>query len=603
MIRTRNPKTSMLPIIRITHRDKPERVVTLDQAVTGIGRESLNRIHLLDSEVSRKHAEIRCESPTKYVIVDLDSSNGTLVNGIKTKKRALRPGDQITLGDYTLSFNNGEIKPDSNTPINVVLDPTDEDGSRIVSNYSRGKSQTVDQSNPASQNFRQRQASGGTKQSVPSLEVIYQTSLAIGRPVELNQVLERILQLVFDWVDADRGCIMLREAENSELYPAARRDRATQEDGETIESISISKAIADHVLDQQTGVRTSNAREDQRFETSISIVTRGTREALCVPLQGRYSIVGLLYVDTFTKPDRNRPSEKTPRFNDEQLRIMTAIGYQAAIAIEDTHYYSSLLKAERLTAMGQALASLSHDIKNILQGIRGGSYLIENGLQQDNGDAIRRGWKMVDRNQERISNLVLDMLTFSKDRKPRLKSRDLNELAVEVFEHFAMRAEDLGIDYQLRLSKDPVVCSFDYDSLHRALLNILTNATDAVTDYHQMTEDKQAPEINSTANQAKSVSPMKGLIYLETSQNDEGVCEIRIGDNGAGISPDSHEKIFEFFESTKGASGTGIGLPVSAKIIEEHDGRIEILKPRHGSGTIFQITLPGTSRSAESPQA
>ena len=75
--------------------------------------------------------------------------------------------------------------------------------------------------------------------------------------------------------------------------------------------------------------------------------------------------------------------------------------------------------------MGQAVASLSHDIKNILQGIRGGSYLIDAGLKSDQPTVVRRGWQMVERNQERISNLVLDMLSFSKDRTPNLKRQDL----------------------------------------------------------------------------------------------------------------------------------------------------------------------------------
>ncbi len=88
------------------------------------------------------------------------------------------------------------------------------------------------------------------------------------------------------------------------------------------------------------------------------------------------------------------------------------------MAIEDTFYYSALVQSERLAAMGQTIATLSHHVKNILQGIRGGSYLIEAGLDRNDTDAVRRGWGIVDRNQERISNLVMDMLTFSKEREP-----------------------------------------------------------------------------------------------------------------------------------------------------------------------------------------
>jgi two-component system, NtrC family, sensor kinase len=82
---------------------------------------------------------------------------------------------------------------------------------------------------------------------------------------------------------------------------------------------------------------------------------------------------------------------------------MVAIGHQAALAVEDTSYYSAMVQAERLAAIGQTIATLSHHIKNILQGIRGGSYLIEEGLKTNETDVIRKGWGIVEKNQERIS--------------------------------------------------------------------------------------------------------------------------------------------------------------------------------------------------------
>ena len=99
---------------------------------------------------------------------------------------------------------------------------------------------------------------------------------------------------------------------------------------------------------------------------------------------------------------------------------MIAIGHQAALAVEDTRYYSAMVQAERLAAIGQTIAMLSHHIKNILQGIRGGSYLIEMGLAEHDEEHGRKGWNIVEKNQNKISALVMDMLTFSKEREPDL---------------------------------------------------------------------------------------------------------------------------------------------------------------------------------------
>src|SRR5690606_35611081 len=123
-----------------------------------------------------------------------------------------------------------------------------------------------------------------------------------------------------------------------------------------------------------------------------------------------------------------------------------AIGHQAALAVEDTSYYSALLQAERLAAMGQTIATLSHHLNNILQGIRCGSYLIQEGLNADDNDVVRRGWRIVEKNQERISNLVMDMLTFSKDREPDLVAGDLNDCCEDVIELMQTRAQDAQVE-------------------------------------------------------------------------------------------------------------------------------------------------------------
>src|SRR5262249_55069489 len=144
---------------------------------------------------------------------------------------------------------------------------------------------------------------------------------------------------------------------------------------------------------------------------------------------------------TFTAPGRYvfRAGNK---FSDEHLKLMIAIGHQAALAVEDTMYYSAMVQAERLAAVGQTIATLSHHIKNILQGIRGGSYLIQEGLRNTDNDIVGKGWKIVEKNQERISNLVVDMLTFSKERDPEFIRSDMNELVADVCELVQSKATE-----------------------------------------------------------------------------------------------------------------------------------------------------------------
>ncbi len=129
--------------------------------------------------------------------------------------------------------------------------------------------------------------------------------------------------------------------------------------------------------------------------------------------------------------------------------LMVAIGHQAGLAIENTIFYNDKIQAERLAAVGQTIATLSHHIKNILQGIRGGSYLIDLGLKEKDDSIVRRGWTIVEKNQTKIYNMVMDMLSFSKDREPALEPTDLNETIGDVIELMQSRAGELEVQAEL----------------------------------------------------------------------------------------------------------------------------------------------------------
>jgi signal transduction histidine kinase len=582
--------------------------------VTRLGRDSTNDIQLLDNEASRGHAEIRSDVATgRYELIDLGSSNGTHVNSERISRCALASGDRIEIGGTLLIFTGGGnvAAMDAAHGVDIVRQVRGGDASRIVSSFShRGmpggrtprpahfpdtqlpNTPSKSPATPGStasdtHQLRQRRPQADAPPIPPpihteassnhfldsdqSLEVMYLTALAVGRTDDLNEVLDRVLNLVFDWVEADRGCVMLRDPETKRLTPAARCDRELKPSHSDEKSkakkppgrITISHTILDYVLQHKEGVRTSDAVDDERFDNAASIVQGGVREALCVPLQGRYDVVGALYVDTYTSPGEWIQKKGATRFHDEHLKIITAIGHQAALAIEDTFYYSALLQGERLAAMGQTIATLSHHIKNILQGVRGGSYLIESGLTKNDTETIRRGWAIVDRNQERISNLVLDMLTFSKEREPQRVEADLNATIRDVLELMQTRANDASIGLQSDLDEDLPMASFDPDAIHRALLNLITNAIDA------------AASVVSVTSRFDAVA---GWI-------------IDVEDDGEGVPEEERDQIFSLFESKKGARGTGLGLPVTAKIMQEHGGSVEVENTANG-GARFRMILP-----------
>ncbi len=525
-----------------------------NQGAISIGREAGNAVQVDDNEVSRRHAEIR-QVGNAYVLGDLKSSNGTFLNDARIERSELASGDRIRLGRTVLIYAKDGDDPEMFAAVDIVPTTDGGDGSRIVRTIREDDSIVLAAPEESQNRWLAKARS--------NLQVMYRTSLAVSHTLDIDELLGRILQLVFEWVEADRGCIMLLDPESRELRTKARRDRKAGDAA----TMQISRTILDYVLDHHEGVLTSDAQEDDRFASGNSVVRTGVREAICVPMRGRYDTVGLIYVDT-TTPLIEAAKLGQRRFSDDHLKLMIAIGHQAALAVEDTTYYSAMVQSERLAATGQAIATLSHHIKNILQGIRGGSYLVEMGLENDDLGVLHKGWDIVRRNQDKISSLVMDMLTFSKEREPDPLPTDLAALIDDIVETVHQRAKESGAAIHWRPPADLPLLLFDPAGMSRAVLNVVTNALDAV-------EGREHAAVTITA----------------AADREAGVARITVADNGAGMAPETLADIFTLFVSTKGAKGTGLGLTVSRKILREHGGDIHA-SSRLGEGSTFVLEFP-----------
>ncbi len=547
----------------------------LDAPTVSVGRVASNTIQLHDTEVSREHALLE-RSGDSYQFRDLGSSNGSFINRQPVGEHLLASGDQIQLGKTLLLYTGiSQEMPDLSGEIDIVSSASKDDESRILHAVSQTDSSDL-LTGPSD-----GQASPWLARARSNLQIMYRTALAVSHTLDIDQLLSRIMEMIFEWVDADRGCIMLKNERTGELAPRVRRHRRGVQ---TEDKITISQTILDYVVERNEGVLTSNARDDQRWNPAHSIVKLGVREAICVPMQGRYDVVGVIYIDTSLTPQRMLQERTTTKFTQEHLKLMVAIAHQAALAVEDTSYYKAMVQAERLAAIGQTIASLSHHIKNILQGVRGGSYLMELAMQ-DHATAIeageldtetatqametmQKGWKIVERNQERISGLVMDMLTFSKEREPEPVASELNDVVQDVVELMQTRAQEVDVKLAFDPTADIPTSMFDPEAIHRAVLNIVTNAIDAC-------EDCDRREVS-----------------VSTMFDDGGkMAVIEIQDSGVGIAEEDLDEIFTVFVSGKGGRGTGLGLPVSQKIFQEHGGTIRV-DSEPGAGSKFRLELP-----------
>jgi len=244
-----------------------------------------------------------------------------------------------------------------------------------------------------------------------------------------------------------------------------------------------------------------------------------------------------------------------------------------AFSIQDLQELKKLekqkLEAERLAAVGQTVAGLAHGVKNLVNALEGGMYMLNTGLKNGEIDRIGKGMNTLRRNIDRIGATVKAFLNFSKGMN--LSPELINPIVIvgEVIEVFAVKAEEKGIDFEYALVEDMKPAVLDYAGIYECVSNLADNAIYACMKYEKH----------------------KGSRVRMRAFDEEGAIVIEVEDNGCGMNYDVKRKVFSSFFTTKGLDGTGLGLLMTKKIIQEHGGMIQ-LSSVPGKGSTFQIRLP-----------
>jgi len=232
-----------------------------------------------------------------------------------------------------------------------------------------------------------------------------------------------------------------------------------------------------------------------------------------------------------------------------------------------------LVQSQKLAAIGQAVTGIQHAIKNMLNALTGGTYIIRSGISKDNKQSVTEGCSMVEEGVGHIRDLSNNMLKYVREWKVEPQRVNLNELITKIIELNRQAATDRGVAIGSELSRGLPEVLCDPELLHMAITDILVNAVDACVwkDYGR----DESPEV-----------------ALKTSlDQDTNFYVIGITDNGCGMDEGIRINIFTPFFSTKKVRGTGLGLALTAKIINVHDGEI-VVDSEPGHGTAFRICLP-----------
>ena len=298
-----------------------------------LGRSSENEIVLNDFSVSRKHAVIRREKD-RLIVQDQNSTNGIKINGRFVTQAPLSVNDVLTIGTFTLTVRE-EVPIGTGKPIKSTSESTST-FVRSIADFNRDFN--LDQVAPAEADVSmtmsgRRLASPVARGKIFEILVQVAKTLIVAR--EMNEILAKVLDLLFDFLPIERAVVVLLD-ENEHPVPTVARQRGR-------EGVEITKpfshTIVDTVVRERVAVLTSDALADGRFEAGQSIRIQQIRSAMCVPLWNRDRIIGALHVDT---------PLKVGTFTADDLDLLTALGNFAAVAIERARLQKRIEKEERI---------------------------------------------------------------------------------------------------------------------------------------------------------------------------------------------------------------------------------------------------------------
>ncbi|HLL02003.1 MAG TPA: adenylate/guanylate cyclase domain-containing protein [Myxococcaceae bacterium] len=285
----------------------------LPEGPSTIGRTEENSIRVLHMSLSRKHARLERHGDS-VVLVDLGSKNGTLVNGVRVDRFALREGDSFQCGDVHFKLVSS---PEAVEPTHIQL---------LTTRFSPSSMEELlepDRLPGSGSALKLRQAQEADQRSSEKLRVLLKVSQMLSSPGPIDGLLERVAQLVFQILEVDRAAVLLADQHTGELLPRVAR-LAT---GEVPQGSFYSQHVVGYVRKHSVAALFADAREDPRLDGADSVMLQSIRSAMCVPLKPQDKVLGVLYVDN---------QARASSFTEEDLEFLTAFANQAAIALENS---------------------------------------------------------------------------------------------------------------------------------------------------------------------------------------------------------------------------------------------------------------------------
>ena len=492
-----------------------------------IGRSSKADVLLPDESVSREHACVHMVDDRLFV-TDNHSTNGVVVNGETVSSACLVEGDVVSVGVYRLVAES--MLDEANAEVLTAPDI-------VGKEYERGTAPPARTTDAASWQALQRLA------------------VLLTKGLGFEELLSQVLSFAMATTPARRGLVVTCDETCTRHEIVASQSS----DGPNA-TAPYSKTIVDHVFRTRRAVLAKDAQEDPRFRESDSVFRHGLHALMCAPLCGSERVVGVLYLDG--GPDASV-------FSGEHLHWLTTVGRLVGAAVENLLLERESIERERVAAVGEVMAGINHQVKNILCGVKTGMEFIDVARDRSDAQKMEFACKTIGRSLAQFEELTTNLLIYARKVDMERRPASLNEIVAGAIEQVRPHADRRGTQLVFRQDALDPLC-LDASQVCRAIRNLLVHGIDAC-------------------------ERGDGTVEVSTWQDIAGAY-LQVSDTGGGIPPEEVARIPDMFVSAKGMRHGGLELACSYRVVEQHGGRVSV-QSEPGKGTVFTVFLPRDTES------
>lgn len=551
-----------------------------------VGRSTSCDVFIPDPRMSRRHARFYAEGRNLFV-VDLESHNGTFVNGKRVARMQLFAADVVRIGTSQFEVETREAPEDSGSVLLVG------DGAQLHAQLVKEVRPSTHPSltQMLAEEYFDAIGAGGTDedgrvtleqvqflgQQTRNFAVLHEISKVIQTGSDPLEMCEVVLALMIKVTRADRG-FMVRIQPSPDgsdlLVPLAVFDRREAETEDSA-SLKMSETVAEQVIKERCGVITSDAMSDTRFSGAESVVLNDIHSLMAVPMVVGDRVIGLIEIENH---------QLITSFSENDLDLLSVAASMVGVALENLDLaqqrertiaelvkaqaqllqaQDQLVRSESLAAIGRFASGIAHEVKNHLAPFMLADMLAR---QYPEDEDVQESAELMLEAQRRILGLIDEIRHFASGASAayEIVPHDLCRVLDGVIRFVKCDARLKAMNVVFKPVSRPLV-DMDAGRMRQVFINLIRNAADAI-DHNE------------------------GRIDIRIQEQGEQIV-IEFMDNGGGISTDVAARLFEPFYTTKGDKGLGLGLDISRKIVRAHRGTLSFDSNKAG-GTTFRIVMP-----------